>query len=167
MGRSRTLAWALFLTAAPATLGAQQGPQLIDRVAAVVGTQPILLSDIQEKLLIQQAQNGLTLPPDSAARMVLRRQILESMIDDEVLYQKARRDTSIQVSDAEVLSKADDQAKAIRAQYRTEAEFRTSIATAGFGTPEEWGAGWGSSSGAPNTRKPISASSGRTASCPT
>jgi peptidyl-prolyl cis-trans isomerase SurA len=60
------------------------------------------------------------------------------MIDEEVLYQRARRDTTIQVNDAEVLSKADDQAKAIRAQYRTEAEFRASIATAGFGTPEEW-----------------------------
>jgi peptidyl-prolyl cis-trans isomerase SurA len=138
MGRRRTLAWALVLATAPAPLCAQPAPQLVDRVAAVVGTQPILLSDIQEKLLIQQAQNGLTLPPDSAGRMALRRQILEGMIDDEVLYQKARRDTSIQVSDAEVLSKADDQAKSIRAQYRSEGEFRASIATAGFGTPEEW-----------------------------
>lgn len=138
MGRGRTVAWALLLATAPAPLGAQQAPQIIDRVVAVVGAQPILLSDIQEKLLIQQAQNGLQLPPDSAGRMALRRQLLEGMIDDEVLYQKARRDTSISVNDAEVLSKADNQAKDIRAQYRTEGEFRNSIATAGFGTPEEW-----------------------------
>ena len=138
MGRGRTVAWALFLATAPAPLRAQAAPQLIDRVVAVVGAQPILLSDVQEKLLIQQAQNGLQLPPDSAGRMTLRRQILEGMIDDEVLYQKARRDTSISVNDADVLSKADNQAKDIRAQYRTETEFRASIATAGFGTPEEW-----------------------------
>ncbi len=138
MGRARVAVWALILAIAPARLRAQQAPQLIDRVVAVVGTQSILLSDIQEKLLIQQAQNGLQLPPDSAGRMALRRQILEGMIDDEVLYQKARRDTSISVNDADVLSKADDQARSIRDQYRTEAEFRTSIATAGFGTPEEW-----------------------------
>ena len=138
MGRGRTAAWALILATAPAPLCAQQAPQLIDRVVAVVGVQPILLSDIQEKLLIQQAQNGLQLPPDSAGRMTLRRQMLESMIDDEVLYQKARRDTSISVNEAEVLSKTDDQAKTIRGQYRTEGEFRSSIALAGFGTPEEW-----------------------------
>jgi len=136
MLRARGLLWALLL--APAPLGAQQAPQLVDRVVAVVGTQSILLSDVQEKLLIQQAQNGLQLPPDSASRMALRRQILQGMIDDEVLYQKARRDTSVTVNDADVLSKAEDQARDIRNQYRTEAEFRASIATAGFGTPEEW-----------------------------
>jgi peptidyl-prolyl cis-trans isomerase SurA len=138
VGRGRTFAWSLLLAAAPAPLLAQQAPQLIDRVAAVVGTQAILLSDIQEKLLIQQAQSGLQLPPDSAGRMALRRQILEGMVDDEVLYQRARRDTSITVNDADVLSKTDDQAKSIRAQYRSEGEFRASIATAGFVTPEEW-----------------------------
>jgi len=136
MLRARDLVWALMLAPVPA--GAQQAPQLIDRVVAVVGTQPILLSDVQEKLLIQQAQNGLVLPPDSAGRTALRRRILQGMIDDEVLYQKARRDTSITVNDADVLSKADDQAKDIRNQFRTEADFRASIATAGFGTPEEW-----------------------------
>jgi peptidyl-prolyl cis-trans isomerase SurA len=136
--RAGAIVWALILAIAPARLRAQQTPQLIDRVVAVVGTEPILLSDIQERLLIQQAQNGLQLPPDSAGRMALRRQLLETMIDDEVLYQKARRDTSISVNDADVLSKAENQAREIRNQYRTEAEFRASIATAGFGTPEEW-----------------------------
>jgi peptidyl-prolyl cis-trans isomerase SurA len=123
---------------APAPLAAQQAPQLVDRIVAVVGTEPILLSDVQERLLIQQSQNGLKLPPDSAGRTALRRQILQTMIDDEVLYQKARRDTSITVSDADVLSKAEDQARSIRGQYRTEGEFRAAIAASGFGTPEEW-----------------------------
>ena len=138
MSRARAVLGTLILAIAPARLWAQQAPQLIDRVVAVVGTQPILLSDVQEKLLIQQAQGGLQLPPDSAGRMALRRQILEGMIDDEVLYQKARRDTSITVNDADVLSKAEDQAHQIRDQYRTEAEFRSTIASAGFVTPEEW-----------------------------
>ena len=134
--RVRVACWALLL--APGPLAAQQAPQLVDRVVAVVGTEPILLSDVQERVLIQQAQNGLKLPPDSASRTTLRRQILQTMIDDEVLYQKARRDTSITVTDAEVLSKAEDQARAIRDQYRSEAEFRATITAAGFVTPEEW-----------------------------
>ena len=134
--RLRAAWWALLL--APAPLAAQQAPQLVDRVVAVVGTEPILLSDVQERVLIQQSQNGLRLPPDSAGRTALRRQILQTMIDDEVLYQKARRDTSITVADAEVLSKAEDQARSIRGQYRSEGEFRAAIAASGFGTPEEW-----------------------------
>lgn len=138
MSRARAVLGMLILATLPARLPAQQAPQLIDRVVAVVGTKPILLSDVQEKLLIQQAQGGLQLPPDSEGRMALRRQILEGMIDDEVLYQKALRDTSITVNDAEVLSKAEDQARSIRDQYRTEAEFRATIAAAGFVTPEEW-----------------------------
>jgi peptidyl-prolyl cis-trans isomerase SurA len=128
--------WALLL--APGAVAAQQAPQLVDRVVAVVGSEPILLSDVQERVLIQQSQNGLQLPPDSAARTAMRRQMLQTMIDDEVLYQKARRDTSITVTEAEVLSKAEDQARSIRGQYRSEGEFRTAIAASGFGTPEEW-----------------------------
>ncbi len=124
--------------ASPAPRPAQAGPQLVDRVVAVVGNQPILLSDIQERLLIQQAQNGLQLPPDTAGRMTLRRQLLQTMIDDEVLYQVARRDTSITVSDADVLTQVDQQAKQIRDQYRSETDFRAELATIGFGTPEEW-----------------------------
>jgi len=143
MRHARVLLWALLTAPVPAVAqeappAPPQAPQLVDRVVAVVGGTPILLSDVQEKLLIQQSQNGLVLPPDSAGRMALRRQILQTMIDEEVLYQKARRDTSITVNEADVISKADDQAKEIRNQYRTEAEFRASIASAGFGTPEEW-----------------------------
>jgi peptidyl-prolyl cis-trans isomerase SurA len=162
-GRWPMAGWAILLVALPAPLGAQQpspaprapaaapsapvpapaparpaGPQLVDRVVAVVGTQPILLSDVQERLLIQQAQNGVQLPPDSADRMALRRQLLKSMIDDEVLYEAARRDTSISVSDADVLTQVDDQVKQIRDQYRSATEFKAELAAIGFGTEEEW-----------------------------
>jgi len=141
--RARHLVWALLVAPVPAVAqqalpAVPEAPQLVDRVVAVVGGTPILLSDVQEKLLIQQAQNGLVLPPDSAGRTALRRQMLQTMIDEEVLYETARRDTSITVNEADVISKAADQAKDIRNQYRTEAEFRASIASAGFGTPEEW-----------------------------
>jgi len=113
-------------------------PQLVDRVVAVVGNQPILLSDVQERLLIQQAQNGLQLPPDSAGRMALRRRLLQSMIDEEVLYQTARRDTSISVSDADVLTEVSKTVQQVRDQYRSETDFRAELAAIGFGTPEEW-----------------------------
>ena len=124
--------------AASASAAAAQTPQLVDKIVAIVGTEPILLSDVQERLLIQQAQNGLQLPPDSGSRMALRRQILQSMVDDEVLYQKARRDTTITVTDAEVLGNVEDQVKQVRDHYRSDGDFKAAIAAIGFGTRDEW-----------------------------
>jgi peptidyl-prolyl cis-trans isomerase SurA len=137
-GRARAVVCAAIFAAAPPTVRAQQDEQLVDRIVAVVGQQPILLSQIQEEILLRQANGQLQVPADSAGRAALRRQVLESMIDDEVLYQRARRDTSIVVSDADVQIKVDEQAQRIRAQFRSEPEFRNQIAAVGFGTPEEW-----------------------------
>ncbi len=123
---------------AAADTGAPAGPQLVDRVVAVVGNQPILLSDVQERIYIQQAQGLLQLPPDSADRVALRRQILQTMIDDEVLYQAARRDTSISVSDADVLNQVNQQAQQVRDQFPSDAAFQASIKAAHFETVDDW-----------------------------
>ncbi len=138
--RLTTVAWALSLVAAPAPLLAQQGPaaaQTIDRIVAVVGERPILLSEVDEQLLLSQAQ-GQRLPTDSAARDALRRRTLQQMVDDEVLYQTARLDTTITVTDAEVQGAVDDQVRRVRAQFPNEVQFRNQLVTAGFNTPEEY-----------------------------
>jgi len=129
--------WALALLAAPALLPAQERPQSIDRVVAVVGDRPILLSEVEEELLLLQSQ-GQQLPTDSAARSALRRQVLERMVDEEVLFQKARQDTTINVTDADVQNAVDEQARRVRSQFPSDAEFRAQLSAAGFGTPEEY-----------------------------
>jgi len=53
--------------------GAQQP---IDRIVAIVGTRPILASQVEEEMVQAQAQ-GQPLPPDSAGRMLMRHQILD------------------------------------------------------------------------------------------
>ena len=138
----RAVVWALVLWAAPALLPAQQAPatqapEVIDRIVAVVGDRPILLSEVEEELLLLQSQ-GQTLPTDSTARNALRRQVLERMIDEEVLYQRARLDTTIVVSDADVQTAVEQQVRQVRSQFRTEPEFRNQLTAAGFGTPEEY-----------------------------
>lgn len=130
-------ALALALAAAPAPLRAQDVPQLVDRIVAVVGERAILLSEIDEEILQQQAQ-GLQVPEDSAGRAALRRQVLERLIDDEVLYQRARRDTTVTVTDAEVQSGVEEQVRRVRARFSSDAEFRAQLQTAGWGTPEEY-----------------------------
>lgn len=136
--RAAALACAALLATAPPPLRAQAGRQVVDRIVAIVGQRPILLSQLQEEILQRQANSQLQVPSDSAALAALRRQILESMIDDEVLYQKARQDTSISVSDADVQVKVEEQARRVRAQFPSEPEFRAQITAARFTSPEEW-----------------------------
>jgi hypothetical protein len=53
---------------------AQQPARSIDRIVAIVGTRPILSSQIDEEVVRFQAQGG-QLPPDSAGRAKMRRSI--------------------------------------------------------------------------------------------
>jgi peptidyl-prolyl cis-trans isomerase SurA len=130
-------ALALAGAAAPVPLPAQQGPQLVDRIAAVVGDRVILLSEVDEEIS-QRRNQGLQVPEDSAALAELRRRVLGEMVDLEVVYQAARRDTTIQVTDAEVQSAVDEQYRQVRGQFRSEQEFRAALQQAGWATPEEY-----------------------------
>jgi len=136
----RWAAWCVLAAVAtllPARASAQQQPQVIDRVAAVVNERIILLSEIDEEINQRRGQ-GLQVPPDSEGIAELRRQVLNDLIDDEVIYERARADTSITVTDQEVLGAVDEQYRQVRGQFRTEPEFRQALQGAGLGTPEEY-----------------------------
>jgi peptidyl-prolyl cis-trans isomerase SurA len=132
-----------------ATLGAQQRPttppppppppaeQTLDRIVAVVGTRPILASQIDEEMVQQQAQ-GMTLPTDSAGLAAMRRQVLDRLVDQEILVQQAERDTSIKVTDQEVLDQVEQTYQNVRKQFQSENDFRDQIRQARFGSVEEW-----------------------------
>ncbi len=130
-------ALAAALAVLPARAAAQAPEQMIDRIAAVVGDRIILLSEIDEEINQRRGQ-GLQVPEDSAAIEALRRQVLDDLIDDEVIYQRARSDTGITVNDQEVLGAVEQQFRQVRGQFRTEAEFRQALLGAGLGTPEEY-----------------------------
>jgi peptidyl-prolyl cis-trans isomerase SurA len=132
------LVGAALLAAAPLSARAQPGRQVVDRIVAIVGQQPILLSQVQEEIFQRQANNQLVLPKDSAGLAALRRQVLDGMIDDEVLYQQAKQDTSVTVTDADVQVKVEENVRKVRARFPTDAEFRAQIAAARFTSPEEW-----------------------------
>jgi peptidyl-prolyl cis-trans isomerase SurA len=138
---ARAALWSAALVLAPLATRAQEPPQpaprLVDRIVAIVGQQPILLSEIQEKIFENEAA-GFRLPDDSSARAALRRQVLRTMIDEEVLYQRARKDTTITVSDADIQAAVDQTAQKVRAQFATDSAFRSQLIAAGFGTQEEW-----------------------------
>ena len=123
------------LTAFAVTTAAAQ--QTIDRIVAIVGTRPILASQIDEEMVQSQAQ-GQPVPADSAGRALMRRQILDRLIELEILVQQAQRDTSIKVTDQEVLDQVEQTYQNVRKQFASENEFRDQIRQARFGSVEEW-----------------------------
>jgi peptidyl-prolyl cis-trans isomerase SurA len=118
-----------------ATASAAQQP--VDRIVAVVGTRPILASQIEEEMVQAQAQGG-HVPPDSAGRVAMRRDILDRIIELELLVQQAQRDTTIKITDQEVLDQVEQTYQNVRKQFTSEVEFREQIKQAHFGSVEEW-----------------------------
>lgn len=132
---------AAFLCACAATSAtpavAQQPTELIDRIAAIVGDRVILLSEVEEGVQNMRAQ-GMTVPEDSAGLTNLRRQYLNELIDQEVMYQRARRDTTITITDQEINAAVEETWRQVRSQFRTDADFRAALAQSPYGTPEEY-----------------------------
>ena len=110
---------------------------VVDRVLAVVGNRPVLASQVDEEIFSRQSQ-GSPLPTDSAGIAALRKQVVQSVVDEELLVQQAQRDTSIQVTDQEIADGVDQQVRKVRANFTSEVDYRSELKKAGFETPEEY-----------------------------
>jgi peptidyl-prolyl cis-trans isomerase SurA len=113
----------------------------VDRIAAVVGDTPIPLSRVDEELnltLAEMQRSGRPVPQDSAALGALRRQLMDRLIEEELLVQQARRDTTVNVTDQQIQSAVEASLRQTRSQFSTEFEFRRQLQLAGLGTPEEY-----------------------------
>ncbi len=109
----------------------------LDRIVAVVGSKPILQSQVEELLVAAQAQ-GQAVPTDSAGRATLRKQILAQMVEDELLVQQAERDTTVKVTDQEVLDAVEQTVRGVRGNYASDSTFYAQLRLAGFASVEEW-----------------------------
>jgi peptidyl-prolyl cis-trans isomerase SurA len=120
---------------------AQQRPaptsQLTDGIVAIVGTHPILWSEVLE-VIGQERSRGARLPEDSAGAAEFAKNILGNLIDEQVLLQRAAGDTSIVVEDADVSATVDRQVQQVRSQFPSDQEFLRQLRTAGFGTQDEY-----------------------------
>jgi peptidyl-prolyl cis-trans isomerase SurA len=79
----------------------------------------------------------MEIPADSAGQMVLAHKVVEDLIDDELLVQRAKVD-KIEISDADVSATVDRQIKRLREQITDDAAYRDELKRAGFGNPEEY-----------------------------
>ncbi len=130
-------------TAAPETTTALDTPLpadsvlVVDRVVAVVGNRPVLASQVDEELFSRQAQ-GVKLPTDPEQLEAVRRQVVSSIVDEELLVQQAVRDTSIEVTDQEIADGVEQQVRKVRSNFSSELDYTNELKKAGFQTPEEY-----------------------------
>ncbi len=107
----------------------------IDGIAAIVGDQIILVSEVMTA--VNQARASGAKVESAADLAKLEADILERLIDAELLVQKAK-DEKVEVQDGDVASSVDDQEKNIRKRFQSDAEFKAALKEAGMGTIEEW-----------------------------
>ena len=108
----------------------------VDRIVAVVGTHPVLFSDVLEAINFARAR-GLQVPSDSAGQLSLAREFLGGIVDKEVLITVAK-EYKIEVSEADVSTAVEQQVDGARRQFQAESDFRAALQREGFGSPEEY-----------------------------
>ena len=86
-------------------------PVVIDKVIAIVDNEIILQSELEFQISIFASQRGMD--PQSPE---LKTQILNSMIDEKLVYAQAELD-SIVITDAEISQRIDYQVKVLQQQY--------------------------------------------------
>ncbi|MGH7525973.1 MAG: peptidylprolyl isomerase [Gemmatimonadales bacterium] len=121
----------------PALAAGPDSVVVVDRVVAVVGNRPVLASQVDEELFSRQSQ-GVQLPTDPKGLAEVRRQVVSSIIDEELLVQQALRDTSITVTDQEIADGVEQQVRKVRSNFNSEVDYRNELRKAGFQTPEEY-----------------------------
>jgi peptidyl-prolyl cis-trans isomerase SurA len=124
-------------TTRTATVVPRDSVVVVDRVLAVVGNRPVLASQVDEELFSRQAQ-GVDLPTAPEQLDAVRREVVSSIVDEELLVQQAVRDTTIQVTDQEVADGVEQQVRKVRGNFTSEVDYRNELKKAGFQTPEEY-----------------------------
>lgn len=123
----------LALSALPAA--AQESPLravLLDRVAAIVGDRPILLTELYEALNTKIARRE-PIPQDTTEAL---RATLTELVDAELLVQQAKR-FGITIADADITDEV-DRTIARQRQDMSDREYVAALREAGLGSPEEY-----------------------------
>src|SRR5262245_1950216 len=97
-------------------------PIRLDGIAAIVGDQIITLNERRDAIIAKIQRREIQQPTDSLAARAIEHDVLNDMIQDELIIQKAK-DLKITVADADVSPQVDRQLKESRGMFRSEAEF--------------------------------------------
>lgn len=74
---------------------------IVDRIVAVVGDSTVLASQLRDRIRQLGAQ-GVEIPEDPEARAALERDVLETLVNEQLIVQAALEDTTIAVDESRV-----------------------------------------------------------------
>jgi peptidyl-prolyl cis-trans isomerase SurA len=125
---------------APEPPPSQQQQFPVERIVAIAGDEVVLATEVEERLAQyaqELASRGQRLPTDSASLRQFRLQMLDRMINDALMVQRAEQ-LDIEVTDEEVSGVVGRRLSAIQGNFPSEAAFREELRRVGFGSLEEF-----------------------------
>ena len=111
--------------------GARSEREVIDRIAAIVGEEIILASELAGQMQLVALQSGKT-PRNKEEAETLRNQTLDGMVSDRLFLISAKKDTSIHVRAEEVEQALDEHVARMRENFNSEPEFTEALAAEGL-----------------------------------
>jgi peptidyl-prolyl cis-trans isomerase SurA len=101
------------------------GGQVVDRIAAVVNDDIILVSEVEEKLFLLDAQGQLK-GRDSTQVAGMRKEILDRLIEEKLVVQRAKSQ-SITADATDLQKRVDDAMDKVRSQFPSPDAFRQAL----------------------------------------
>jgi len=105
--------------------------QLVDRVWAIVGDSAILMTEVEQGLILATAQ-GWRRPTDPDALFQARSQMLNQLINEQLLLQDASLDTTIVIDPQELESTVEQEIEAQVSRIGTQRAFQQALEQQGF-----------------------------------
>ena len=109
--------------------------EVIDRIAAIVGEEIILASELAGQMQMVSLQSGKT-PRNTAEAEQLRDQTLDGMVSDRLFLISAKKDTSLHIRPEEVELALDEHVARMKENFTTDADFENALAAEGLSVRE-------------------------------
>lgn len=109
-----------------------EAANLQDRVAAVVGDSIILLSQVQEEMLLLAESGQVQIPNDVRGQRQVMAEVLETLVNLQLILQAAARDSTMIPDEALIQERVDQQLDLIRSQFSTAQDFQEALAGDGM-----------------------------------
>jgi len=133
MNKKVRIAIIIMLIFLPATLSLAS--ELVDKIAAVVGDEIILVSELDFQLqLLAMQMNVREVSPNEVDS--LRSLILDQMVADKLILVEAQKDTSIHITDEEVEAALTEKLEELKGRFESEAEFENQMRVEGLNLRE-------------------------------
>ncbi len=114
----RILYFAIIIAISPA--GRAMEP--VERIAAVVGSEPILSSELAAEMQLSAIQRGIR-PQTKEEIDKFQSEVLNQIISDKLFLMEAKKDTSIKAAPEEIDQALEEHVKKVSSQFATQDEF--------------------------------------------